>query len=315
GGRCVRALLDTHALLWALTEPGRLGSQARQVLTDRSHELVVSAASAWEVATKQRIGRLPQADVLVGAYGRHLDRLGGTRLPMTEEHALLAGQLDWSHRDPFDRLLAAQAMSETLTLITRDPAFADLRGIATIWRTRVTSRSEPGTDECLTRRCGTCPPLRDVAVSGRRRRPRPGRARPSPARRRPDARWSSRAPGLPRRRSRRPRSRSLLPVPARVSHAGRAGHRAPAHRPRRWRYRPRRAAMAGPRCRGAAPRGANRAGRAAGGAAPVPRRPGPPAGAARYPGARSRRPRRRRPSPAPAGSPRSSGWNRPGGCG
>jgi len=129
----VRALLDTHALLWALTEPGRLGSQARQVLTDSSHELVVSAASAWEVATKQRIGRLPQADVLVGAYGRHLDRLGVTRLPMTEEHALLAGQLDWSHRDPFDRMLAAQAMSETLTLITRDPAFADLRGIATIW--------------------------------------------------------------------------------------------------------------------------------------------------------------------------------------
>ncbi len=126
-------LLDTHVLLWALTEPTRLSSRAHRVVGDRSVEIVVSAASAWEVATKQRIGKLPQADVLIGAYHRHLDRLGAVRLAVTEEHALLAGGLEWPHRDPFDRMLAAQAMIESLTLVTADPVFDQLRGVATLW--------------------------------------------------------------------------------------------------------------------------------------------------------------------------------------
>ncbi len=126
-------LLDTHALLWALTDPARLGRKGRGIMENRASKLVVSAASAWEIATKHRIGRLPQADVLVGAYSRHLDRLGVGRLAIGEEHALLSGGLTWEHRDPFDRMLAAQAMIESMTLITDDGVFDGLPGLRTLW--------------------------------------------------------------------------------------------------------------------------------------------------------------------------------------
>lgn len=126
-------LLDTHVLLWALTDPGRLGRTAREVVDNRSSRLVVSAVSAWEITTKHRLGKLPQADVLLGGYGKHLDRLGVIRLPVAEDHALLAGRLEWDHRDPFDRMLAAQAMIESLVLITGDPTFASCAGVPTLW--------------------------------------------------------------------------------------------------------------------------------------------------------------------------------------
>ena len=133
GRHAVTYLLDTHALLWALTAPDLLGARARAVIADLSSRLLVSAASGWEIATKQRIGRLPQADALVGAYSRHLDRLGVERLPITDEHALLAGRLEWDHRDPFDRMLVAQAIIESATLLTKDPAILEFSGVATIW--------------------------------------------------------------------------------------------------------------------------------------------------------------------------------------
>lgn len=129
----MKYLLDTHALLWSLTDPARLGSEARELITARASQLVVSAVSAWEIATKLRLGKLPQADVLVGAYSRHLDRLGVERLPITEEHALLAGTLGWDHRDPFDRMLAAQAMVESMGLISHDRVFGELAGVAVRW--------------------------------------------------------------------------------------------------------------------------------------------------------------------------------------
>ena len=126
-------LLDTHALLWALTDPTRLGPRAHDVIVDRSTTLIASAASAWEISTKHRLGKLAQADGLVGGYTRHLDRLGVVRLAVTDEHALVAGRLDWEHRDPFDRMLAAQAMIESLTLLTDDHAFEGLPGLAIQW--------------------------------------------------------------------------------------------------------------------------------------------------------------------------------------
>jgi PIN domain nuclease of toxin-antitoxin system len=129
----VSHLLDTHALLWALTDPDRLGPEARRIIADRSSRLTVSSATAWEIATNHRLGKLPQADALIAGYARHLDRLGVARLDVTDEHALLAGQLDWAHRDPFDRMLAAQAMLESSTLITNDAAFDGLAGVLTVW--------------------------------------------------------------------------------------------------------------------------------------------------------------------------------------
>jgi len=126
-------LLDTHALLWSLTDPTLLGTEARTVIARRSSRLLASAASALEITTKQRLGKLPGADALVEGYARHLDTLGVERLPISEQHALLAGKLDWTHRDPFDRILAAQAMIESATLITRDPALTSLSGLSTLW--------------------------------------------------------------------------------------------------------------------------------------------------------------------------------------
>ncbi|WP_087134425.1 type II toxin-antitoxin system VapC family toxin [Micrococcus lylae] len=119
-------LLDTHAFIWAVNDPGRLGAQSRGVLEDASVDLFVSAASAWEVATKSRLGKLPGADAWLPQWDVQVARLGARPLPVDSGHALLAGGLDWTHRDPFDRMLAAQAMRDGLVLITRDAAFSTL---------------------------------------------------------------------------------------------------------------------------------------------------------------------------------------------
>lgn len=126
-------LLDTHAVLWALTDPDRLGPAAGAVLRDPRSVLLVSAATTWEIATKHRLGTLPHADALLATYDRHLDRLGAQPLAITDAHALLAGQVQWSHRDPFDRMLAAQSMLEEATLVTADAAFATLPGLRLLW--------------------------------------------------------------------------------------------------------------------------------------------------------------------------------------
>ena len=128
-----RLLLDTHALLWSLTEPARLSPIVREAVSERRTQLFVSAASAWELSTKHRLGKLSQADGLIHGYAEHLDRAGIDELAITSRHALLAGSLDWTHRDPFDRMIAAQSMIESMSLVTADVTFGGLAGVRVLW--------------------------------------------------------------------------------------------------------------------------------------------------------------------------------------
>jgi PIN domain nuclease of toxin-antitoxin system len=126
-------LLDTHAAIWALSDPDRLGPAARETIERRSIALWVSAASVWELSTKHRLGRLPDGEALLAGWDRHLTRLGARELPIGFAHARLAGALEWEHRDPFDRMLVAQSRIESLPLVTKDAAIADGAGVHVVW--------------------------------------------------------------------------------------------------------------------------------------------------------------------------------------
>jgi PIN domain nuclease of toxin-antitoxin system len=128
----MKLLLDTHVLLWALLEPQKLSPQLRDALEDSDNTLVVSAASAWEIATKWRLGKLPHARSVVENYAMALHRLAAVDLPISGAVARQAGLWDVPHRDPFDRLLAAQALSDELVLASTDPAFALFEAVVTL---------------------------------------------------------------------------------------------------------------------------------------------------------------------------------------
>ena len=115
----MRLLLDTHALIWWLEDSEQLSSDARAAIADGGNEIAVSAASAWEMAIKQAAGKLRVPADLDDA----ITTSGFSSLSITIEHALRAGALEPHHRDPFDRMLAAQALVESLTIVTRDPRF------------------------------------------------------------------------------------------------------------------------------------------------------------------------------------------------
>lgn len=125
----MKLLLDTHVLLWALLEPHKLSTNLRGCLEDSDNRLYVSAASAWEIATKWRLGKLQQARAVVENYAMALNRLAVVELPISGAVARQAGLWDVPHRDPFDRLLAAQAQAEDLVLASTDPAFRQFQGV------------------------------------------------------------------------------------------------------------------------------------------------------------------------------------------
>lgn len=126
-------VLDTHAFIWGLTEPQRLGEAAREVISARENRLLVSAASAWEIATKFRLGKLPGAGFIVHNFEGFVAKLGAQTLEISSSHALLGGSFDWGHRDPFDRMLAAQALIEGHRFISCDAVFRDLPGLKVVW--------------------------------------------------------------------------------------------------------------------------------------------------------------------------------------
>lgn len=116
----MRLLLDTHALLWAIGDPERLHAVARMALAEERNEIWVSVASIWEIGIKRSVGKLKAPDDL----GPHLEAANFEPLTITLEHATRAGSLPMHHRDPFDRMLIAQAQAESLTVVTRDARFA-----------------------------------------------------------------------------------------------------------------------------------------------------------------------------------------------
>ncbi|OGR00222.1 MAG: twitching motility protein PilT [Deltaproteobacteria bacterium RIFOXYD12_FULL_55_16] len=128
----MKLLLDTHTLLWWFTDDPKLSPAAREAILNESNEIFVSAASAWEIAAKQRIGKLNDLPGLSSRFGELVAADGFSHLPVNYLHSLRAGAYSLAHRDPFDRMLAAQSEIEFLALVTIDPAFT-LFGTDTFW--------------------------------------------------------------------------------------------------------------------------------------------------------------------------------------
>ncbi len=128
----MRLLLDTHAFLWWVTDAPQLSRAARAAIADPVHEVLVSAASAWEIATKQRLGKLSGVPEASLRFNELVLAGGFVHLAVDHRHAVRAGVFQVDHRDPFDRMLAAQCELERCTLVTLDPAFA-LFGTQTLW--------------------------------------------------------------------------------------------------------------------------------------------------------------------------------------
>lgn len=127
----MRLLLDTHALIWALGDSPRLSPRARAVI-DAADMILISAVSAYEICLKHRLGKLPDAAALASNFEQNVAALSAELLPVSIAHAVMAGTLDPSHRDPFDRLLIAQARIERVPIVSNETLFDDF-GVERIW--------------------------------------------------------------------------------------------------------------------------------------------------------------------------------------
>lgn len=126
-------LLDSHALLWSVTDADLLSEPARALIVDGETTVAASAASAWELAIKHHRGRLPSAEPLVREYFSVLARHRFVHLDISPLHALRAAELDHPHHDPFDRMLVAQAQLEDAVLISADEAVRGFPDTRTLW--------------------------------------------------------------------------------------------------------------------------------------------------------------------------------------
>lgn len=119
----LRLLLDTHALIWWLAGDEALSHRSREAIADEDNPVAVSAASAMEVATKFRIGKLPDAALLARDFEGVVAEQGFAKLAISVHHARLAGEMNIAHKDPFDRLLIAQAQAEDMVLVSNEALF------------------------------------------------------------------------------------------------------------------------------------------------------------------------------------------------
>jgi PIN domain nuclease of toxin-antitoxin system len=126
-------LLDTHTFLWAAMLADKLGDLARTLIADPDNRIYLSAISSYEISQKYRLGKLDYYAPIMDNLNDVCLRLQLLDLPVTRAHAYQAGLMDWPHRDPFDRILAAQALAQNLTLLTHDPIFKNLPHLETVW--------------------------------------------------------------------------------------------------------------------------------------------------------------------------------------
>lgn len=129
----MRLLLDTHALLWWLAGDRQLSRRAKLAIANQDNEIFVSAASAWEVATKHWLGKLPHAGPLAVDFALEMRRQGFLELPISWRHAQAAGALPGPHRDPFDRMLIVQAREEMMALVSIEAIFDQYDGVTRVW--------------------------------------------------------------------------------------------------------------------------------------------------------------------------------------
>jgi len=129
----MKVLLDTHAMLWWWTAPELLSKPILKILSNPATTILASAVSAYEMAYKHHCGKLILPKGLMEDFAAVLAQERWTELPVTIEHTLLAGRLPSPHRDPFDRLLGAQAIQEKANLVTVDPAFKTFPGLPVLW--------------------------------------------------------------------------------------------------------------------------------------------------------------------------------------
>ena len=125
-------LLDTHVLIWAVLSRAKLTAAAAELIADPTNTVLVSAASAWELATKVRLGKFPDAEPFENRFLEAVSEAGYTLLPIEADAALRAGRLTANHGDPFDRVIAAQALELDIPVISADRQL-DVFGIRRIW--------------------------------------------------------------------------------------------------------------------------------------------------------------------------------------
>jgi PIN domain nuclease of toxin-antitoxin system len=128
----VRFLVDTHTFLWAILSPEKLSDRVTEIFTDREAELLLSIATPWEMGVKAGIGKLENGAEILDDFGHRVTASGYAMLETSVKHAIRSGSLPRYHKDPFDRLLVAQALDLDLPILSRDTIF-DAYGVRRIW--------------------------------------------------------------------------------------------------------------------------------------------------------------------------------------
>ncbi len=128
----MRLLIDTHVLIWTVGAPNRIPQRVREALIDADNSVFASAATAWEIALKRRLGKLEFDKEFLARFDNRIEEMGFEPMSVSAAHMVRGAEIDSEHKDPFDRMLAGQALVEEMTVVTVDRAFRDL-GVPVFW--------------------------------------------------------------------------------------------------------------------------------------------------------------------------------------